>query len=230
MNFITLESLRKTVKKLLLLLLTICSFCSLAQDQWKNVYTESAWAERDQWQKADELIRLLKIKSGSKVADIGSHEGYMTVKLSSVVGIAGKVFAVDVEQSKLDKLHNHLTRRNLSNVELIKGDYDNPKLPLNALDAVIILDTYHEMDDHDKILQHIKASLKPGGRLVLCEPIADERRKSNRQDQQRKHELGMNFALEDLQKAGFTIIRQLDPFVDRSKEKGDKMWLIVAVK
>lgn len=210
-------------------LFTILPFCSFAQDQWKNVYTESAWAERDKWQRADELIRQLNIKSGSKVADVGSHEGYMTMKLSSIVGSKGKVLAVDVSQSKLDKLKDHLAKRSIPNVELIKGDYDNPKLPINSLDAVIILDTYHEMDDHDKILQHIKASLKTGGRLVLCEPIADERRKLVRKDQEAKHELSMNFALEDLQKAGFTIIKQQDPFVDRSKEKGDKMWLIVAV-
>ncbi|MEY4929733.1 MAG: hypothetical protein RI909_457 [Bacteroidota bacterium] len=203
---------------------------SFAQNQWKNVYTETAWAERDKWQKADELIRQLNIKSVSKVADVGSHEGYMTVKLAAVVGSAGKVLAVDVSQSKLDKLRDHLTKRSITNVALIKGDYDNPKLPLNALDAVIILDTYHEMDDHDKILQHIKASLKSGGRLVLCEPIADERRKLIRKDQEAKHELSISFALEDLQKAGFSILKQQDPFVDRSKEKGDKMWLIVAVK
>jgi len=208
----------------------VYTFLSIGQDQWKNVYTESAWAERDKWQKAGELIRQLYIIPGSKVADVGSHEGYMTVKLSAAVGKSGNVFAVDVDQSKLDKLKDHLARRSISNVELIKGDYDNPKLPLNSLDAVIILDTYHEMDDHDKILQHIKTSLKPGGRLVLCEPIADERRKLNREDQERKHELGMNFALGDLQKAGFTVLKQQDPFVDRSKEKGDKMWLIVAVK
>ena len=115
-------------------------------------------------------------------------------------------------------------------MELIKGDYDNPKLPLNALDAVIILDSYHEMDGHDKILQHIKASIKHGGRLLLCEPIADERRKLIRKDQEAKHELSISFALEDLLKAGFTILKQQDPFVDRSQEKGDKMWLIVAVK
>ncbi len=218
------------MKNFLSALLILFSLNSFGQDQWKNVYTESAWTERDKWQKADELIRHLNIKLGSNVADVGSHEGYMTVKLSGVVGDEGKILAVDVAQSKLDKLKEHLVKRNIANVELIKGDYDDPKLPLNALDAVIILDTYHEMDDHDKMLQHIKASLKPGGRLVLCEPIADERRKLIREDQERKHELGMNFALDDLQKTGFTILKQQDPFVDRSKEKGDKMWLIVAVK
>lgn len=210
-----------------LLLLAISSF---GQDPWKNVYTASAWKERDQWQNADELIRQLNIKPGSIVADVGSHEGYMTLKLAIAVGNTGKVYAVEVNQARLDKLKNHLTERKITNVELIKGEYDNPTLPLNMLDAVIILDTYHEMEYHDKILQHIRGSLKPGGRLVLCEPIADERRKSFREEQEKKHELGITFALEDLQKAGFTILKQQDPFVDRSKEKGDKMWLVVASK
>lgn len=65
---------------------------------------------------------------------------------------------------------------------------------------------------------------------MLCEPIADERRKLIRKDQEAKHELSMSFALEDLLKAGFIILKQQDPFIDRSKEKGDKMWLIVAAK
>lgn len=203
---------------------------STGQDSWKNVYSESAWADRDTWQKAEELIKHLNLKPSDQVADVGCHEGYMTIKLSAVVGASGKVFAVDVERPKLDKLTDILTKGNIKNVQIIKGDYDDPKLPVNQLDAVIILDTYHEMDDYDKILLHIKNSLKLGGRLVLCEAIADTRRNASRTDQERKHELGMNFALEDLKKAGFTIVKQQDFFVDRTKEKGDKMWIIVAKK
>jgi len=202
----------------------------LAQDPWKDIYKESAWAERDKWQKAPILISHLKIKEGSVVADIGCHEGYMTFKLSRVVGSSGKVYAVDVEQNKLDKLSTNLNKRGTFNIHPIKGNYDDPKLLPNSLDAAIILDTYHEMDDHDKILQHILKALKPGGRFVLCEPIAEERRKASRSTQESKHELGMSFALEDLRKAGFDIAKRQDPFADRSKEKGDKMWLIVAMK
>jgi hypothetical protein len=62
----------------------------------------------------------------------------------------------------------------------------------------------------------------------LCEPIAAERRKLSRAEQEKKHELGMKFALADLQKAGFKVAFQKDPFIDRKKEKGDEMWVIVA--
>ena len=86
------------------------------------------------------------------------------------------------------------------------------------------------MREHDQVLTHVKKALKPGGRLVICEPIADQRRKLLRSDQEVKHEVGMNFVIKDLENTGFKILHTKDPFVDRTKEKGDKMWLIVATK
>ncbi|HEY0744854.1 MAG TPA: class I SAM-dependent methyltransferase [Chryseosolibacter sp.] len=214
----------------ILMLFLLLALNASAQDPYKNIYSAHAWKERDTWQKPDELIRLLKIKEGSQAADVGCHEGYMTFKLSKIVGKAGKVYAVDVEDSKVKKVESLAAESKIENIAAIKGDYDNPKLPMNSLDAVIILDTYHEMDDHDAILQHILKALKPGGRLLLCEPIAEARRKSTRSEQEKRHELGMSFALEDLKKAGFKITFQKDPYVDRTKEKGDKMWVVVAEK
>lgn len=208
----------------------LAAFPALAQDTWKDVYSEEAWADRDHWQKPGELIRHLRLKPGSQVADIGCHEGYLTVKLAAVVGSSGKVYAVDVEQPKLDRLRQHLADRKIENVVTIKGDFDNPKLSPGTLDAVIILDTYHEMDQHDAMLKHILDALKPGGRLVLCEAIAESRRKATREEQEKKHELGLPYALEDVRKAGFTVVYQVDPFVDRTAEKGDKMWILVVKK
>lgn len=196
-------------------------------DSYKNVYTESAWKERDSWQKASEIIKKMKVDTSSLVADIGCHEGYMTFKLSKAVR---RVYAVDVEQWKLNAIQQHALKQKITNIRIVKGEYDDPKLPANTLDAVVILDTYHEMNDHDKILQHVFTALKKGGRLVICEPIADSRRALARVDQERKHELAMSFALQDLSEAGFTILEKTDPFVDRTKIKGDKMWIIVAVK
>lgn len=199
------------------------------QDQWKNIYRESAWKERDVWQRAPELIKHLRLRSGSSVADIGCHEGYMTMKLAGVVK-SGRVYAVDVDAPKLELLNQHLAERGITNVTAVKGDYDDPKLPTDGLDGVIILDTYHEMDDHDKILLHVKTALKRGGRLVICEPIAKSRRDLPRSEQEAKHEIAMKFVEEDLERAGLSVIIRQDPFADRTTVKGDIMWMIVAEK
>ena len=114
---------------LVLLFLTIYAY---SQDPWKNVYTESAWTNRDTWQKTEAIIRQLHSKPGSRVADIGCHEGYMTVKLSKLVGPTGTVYAIDVDQSKLDRLKSHLEARHLSNVIEVKGNFDDPHLPLSV--------------------------------------------------------------------------------------------------
>ena len=215
---------------LTLILLLYVSGVSVAQDPWKNIYSQHAWAARDKWQKPDEIIHLLNIVRGDKVADIGCHEGYMTFKLAKTVGSDGMVYAVDVQVSQINKVKKRADEYELHQIKIIKGEDDNPNLPRDILDAAIILDTYHEIIHYDNVLQHLKTALKKGGRLVICDPIADERRKLTRAQQKSKHELSMEFVLADLRKAGFKILLQKDPFIDRTKEKGDKMWVIVAVK
>ncbi|HEX6222818.1 MAG TPA: methyltransferase domain-containing protein [Chryseolinea sp.] len=215
------------MKYAVLFLQAALSFAAFAQDPWKDIYRESAWEQRDTWQRADDIIKKLNIKAGSKVADIGCHEGYFTMKLASVVRADGKVYAVDISKDKIEKLKKHLDDRKIDNVNAIVGDEDNPHLPPLTLDAVLIVDTYHEMDAHQQILQHIKTSLRVGGRLVICEPISEERKKLTRDEQERKHELGMDYAIADAIQAGFKVIWKQESFVDRVKEKGDMMWLIV---
>ena len=203
---------------------------AFAQDSWKDVYSEKTWTQRDEWQRPNDIIKRLGISKGSTVADIGCHEGYFTMKLASVVGANGKVYAVDISRDKIEKVRANAQERNFSNVVAIVGEEANPKLPVSSLDAVLIVDTYHEMDKHQEILGFIKASLKSGGKLLICEPIADERKHLSRDLQEKRHELSMQFALEDLKAAGFRIAVEQENFVDRRKEKGDTMWLIVAVK
>jgi ubiquinone/menaquinone biosynthesis C-methylase UbiE len=215
---------------LLGLFVGFCPGIAQAQDPWKNIYRESAWKDRDAWQRAPELIRQLRLKAGSIVADIGCHEGYMTIKLADVVKPSGRVYAVDVDAPKLESLNEHLDKRGIANVTTIKGDYDDPKLPAGKFDGVIILDTYHEMDDHDKILLHVKDALKENGRLVICEPIASSRRGLTRAEQEARHEIAMKYVEEDLAKAGFSIVERQDPFADRTDVKGDVMWMLVAEK
>ena len=206
------------------LLLSFFCLPSLAQ----NIYSEDTWDARDKWQRVPEILQAMGIGTGDVVADIGSHQGYMTFKFAKAVGNGGKVYAVDISSRQLRVLDGLLKERKVRNVETIKGDYDDPKLPDNSLDFAFIMDAYHEMDDYEDILAHIKTALKPGGKLVIMEPISDDRRGLPRSSQEARHELDMKYAIADLEKAGYRILRQEDPFIDRTEKKQDMMWLLIA--
>jgi len=126
-------------------------------------------SERDQEEEPDRAIDVLKLQKGSTVADIGAGSGYMTEKLSKKVGPMGKVYATDIQQGMIDLLNKRIAKRKLTNVTPVLGTQDDPRLPIESLDLVLMVDVYHELSQPQLMLRHIKAALKPGGRLVLLE-------------------------------------------------------------
>jgi len=126
-------------------------------------------AERDQEEDPDRAIDALKLPKGATVADIGAGSGYMTEKLAKRVGPMGKVYATDIQQGMIDLLSKRIAKRKLTNVTPVLSTQDDPRLPADAVDLVIMVDVYHELSQPQLMLRHIRASLKPGGRLVLLE-------------------------------------------------------------
>ena len=125
--------------------------------------------ERAAEEQPDTAIDLIGIPTGAAVADIGAGNGYMTWRLAERVGPAGKVFAGDIQPEMLEMLRQNMERRKLSNVRAVLGAFDDPKLPANTLDLVILVDVYHEFSEPQKMLRRIREALKPDGRLVLLE-------------------------------------------------------------
>ncbi len=221
----------KVIMKQITAILVLLIVGSSVSAQYRNVYKESAWEDRDKWQKPGMILKAMSFDKGDRVADVGSHQGYMTVKLAEAVGEEGKVYAVDIDKNQLRNLEDNLRKRSLlDRVEAIHADPDNPKLPGNTLDAVIIMDTYHEIEDYKEVLRHIKEALKPGGRLVIIEPIADDRKSWSRRRQAEKHEIAIRYVVKDLRDAGFNLLQDDTEFVDRREVKGDAMWMLVAEK
>jgi len=135
-------------------------------------YQGAPWlerSEREEEEAPDVALNTLKIAKGSSVADIGAGSGYITVRLAARVGAAGHVFANDVQPQMLNILARRLNNANITNVTLIEGTLDDPKLPPASVDLVLMVDVYHELSQPQAILRHVRESLKPGGRLVLLE-------------------------------------------------------------
>lgn len=192
-------------------------------------YKTEDWKERDTWMNVSKIFEFAQIKSGSAVADIGCHEGYLTIHLAEKVEESGKVYAVDVRQDRLDTLDEYIKDHKFKNIKTILGDYDNPKLPKELLDVVIIMDTYHEMDDYIIILEHIKQSLKPGGRILILEKLKKHMRNKSREEQVDAHTLSLGYVKKELQEAGFSISKEISDFGKWEKESDKTMWILVGV-
>ena len=135
-------------------------------------YQGAPWLERnerDDEEAPDIALNVLQIAKGSTVADIGAGSGYITVRLAQRVGPTGHVFATDVQPQMLNILGRRLVAQKIANVTLIEGTFDDPKLPPAAVDLILMVDVYHELSQPQAMLRHLRASLKPGGRLVLLE-------------------------------------------------------------
>ena len=135
-------------------------------------YQGAPWlerSEREDEEAPDVALNVLKIPKGAAVADIGAGSGYITVRLADRVGPTGRVFANDVQPQMLNILARRLDRSKITNVTLIEGTLDDPRLPPASVDLALMVDVYHELSQPQSILRHLRESLKPGGRLVLLE-------------------------------------------------------------
>jgi SAM-dependent methyltransferase len=139
----------------------------------------SAWLvrpEREAEEHPDQALDALQIPRGAVVADIGAGVGYMTWRLAQRVGPNGVVYGEDIQQSMLDQLGKNMRTRGIRNVRPVLGAIDNPKLPDESLDLVLLVDVYHEFSEPEKMLQNIRRALKPAGGLC-CWSIAVKTRR-----------------------------------------------------
>lgn len=129
--------------------------------------------ERETEEQPDKALAAIGIAHGSTVADIGAGSGYMTWRLAELVGPRGKVYANDIQPRMLELLRKNMEQRHLVNVETVLGGPDDPRLP-GPIDLALLVDVYHEFSEPQKMLDHLRDSLKPDGRLVLLEYRAED--------------------------------------------------------
>jgi len=139
--------------------------------------------DRDQWQHPDQIMDALNIAEGSVVADVGAGSGWFTIRLARRVLPNGIVYAEDIQPQMIEVISRRVQSENLPNVRPVLGTAKDPRLP-PGLDAVLIVDVYHEMEDPITLLENIARSLKPQGRIGVVDfnpggggpgPAPDER-------------------------------------------------------
>jgi SAM-dependent methyltransferase len=133
---------------------------------WSKVFDDPT---RDEWQKPTQVIALMAIAPGMTVADVGAGTGYFVPHLSRAVGANGKVLGEDIEPSMVKWIDERAKHENLANVQGLLGAKDDPKLPPGSVDRILVVDTWHHIDDRPDFAKKLAAALKPGGAVFIVD-------------------------------------------------------------
>jgi SAM-dependent methyltransferase len=124
-------------------------------------------ADRETWNQPGHIMDTLAIGDGSVVADLGAGGGWFTIRLARRVGPNGLVYSEDVQPEMIEAITRRIQREGLKNVRTVLGRDADPRLPEAALDAVLMVDAYHEVQNRVEFLKSVRKSLKPRGRLGI---------------------------------------------------------------
>lgn len=126
--------------------------------------------DRLDWQKPDEVVKLMNIKTGDTVAEIGAGTGYMLPYLSKATGNKGQVFALDVEETLITFMKERTKKENLSNVKAELIPFDSPNLKNKKPNQVLFVNTWHHISDRTKYSKQLFEQTPKQTTLYLVEP------------------------------------------------------------
>jgi len=160
--------------------------------------------KRDENLQVTRVMDELGIKEGTSVADIGAGSGWFTVRAARRVGPGATVYAVDINREYLKYIDERATRERLPNIKTILGVEDDPLLPKESVDAVLLLKTYHEVAQPIRLLKHAREAMRAGARLG----IIDRNGKGD------DHGIDKDVVIKEADRAGFVLTDDYD-FVKR---------------
>jgi ubiquinone/menaquinone biosynthesis C-methylase UbiE len=164
-------------------------------------------ADRYQKLQIERVMDILKIHEGSTVADIGAGSGWFTVRAAKRVGDSGSVYAEDINPQAIKYIDDRMHGDRIHNVHTIVGKEDDPRLPEDKVDAVLILKTYHEIAQPVILLQNLRKSLRAGALVGIID------RNGNGED----HGIQKDVIVQEAQRAGYRLLNQYD-FVKADRE------------
>ena len=152
--------------------------------------------ERDAYQRPDKVLEHFGNIEGKTIMDIGAGSGYFSVKLAEK---GAKVIAADVDDRFLEFIQDRVKKNALQNIETRKIPYDSPSLAENEVDMVLIVNTYHHIENRPEYFTEVKKGTKPDGKLVLVDFFKTDTPVGPPTD----HKLSMDLVVDELKKAGY---------------------------
>src|SRR5271166_4187068 len=108
-------------------------------------------------------------ESGKNVGDIGAGSGWFTVRAARRVTGSGTVYAVDINPEAIHSIDQRAKKERLEHIKTILSKPDDPRVPSDSIDAVLLLKTYHEVAHPVVLLRNLRRSLRPGAKIGIID-------------------------------------------------------------
>jgi len=170
-------------------------------DQWVRVFDDP---KRDLWQKPQETVAAMRIAPGMTVADLGAGTGYFNRYLSKAVGPEGMVLALDTEIEMVQHMAERNRREGLSNVLPVLVSPEDPFFPRRRIDRVLIVDTYHHVNDRLSYFAHMRGALAEKGSVI----VVDYLKKPIPVGPAMEHKIDRELVVREMKQIGFNLVRE----------------------
>jgi len=135
-------------------------------EHWTKVFDDPS---RDQWQRPQAVVEALALRPGMTVADLGAGTGYFSRHLAAAVGPNGTVLAIETEPNLVVHLRERAEKESTANVVPVLASRDNPRLPWGVVQVLLIVDTFHHIDDRRAYFERLTPVLAREARIAVID-------------------------------------------------------------
>ena len=124
-------------------------------------------------QKPETIAERMKLESGMTVLEIGPGKGSYTKAIAKSILPDGKVYAIDIQESVLNRLKKRIEKEGITNIIPKIDDAYNLSFKDESLDRVLLIACLPEIPDPIRALKEFRRVLKPNGLISLSELLPD---------------------------------------------------------
>jgi len=119
------------------------------------------------------VLEEICLKTGDTLLDVGCGEGRFSVPASKIVGVEGRVYALDASEERLAALRGTIAEHSIANIEAFLGDVtERISVDDDSVDVCLMANVFHELVEDGVIkgeMGEIRRVLKPDGVLAIVD-------------------------------------------------------------